>query len=461
MPNVTTLVIGGGQSGLAMSWHLTRRSIDHVVLERAEVAQSWRTGRWDSLRLLTPNWFTRLPGYRYEGSDPDGYMTMPEVADYIAGYGAAIAAPVRTGTEVTGLEVDGADGGYLVRTGDEEWRARTVVLASGPYNRPDVPAVADAVPSDVTCLTPSEYRNPEQLPDGGVLVVGAAATGVQLAHEIQSSGRPVTLAVGSHVRLPRLYRGMDIMWWLDAAGVLGERYDEVDDVVRARHVASFQLVGSPNKITVDLNELQRIGVRIVGRLGGITDEGIAAILGIAPEPVHSGRPQTQPVARRPSMPGPAATGSTTRWRTRSGSSRRGSRMMHRCCSPFARARSRRWCGRRASVPTTPGSSVPVLDAKGHVRHDGGVTAAPGLYLMGGPVLRRRKSSLIDGAGDDAADLSQHLADHPGPGGQRRLISAGTGTNRALGADHSGVEPGEVQAAGEAGVLDLQAAVHDD
>ena len=166
--------------------------------------------------------------------------------------------------------------------------ARTVVLASGPYNRADVPAIAGAVPQDVTCLTPLEYRNPDQLADGGVLVVGAAATGVQLAHEIHSSGRPVTLAVGSHVRLPRLYRGKDIMWWLDAAGVLAERFDEVDDLVRARHVASFQLVGSPQRMTVDLNELQRIGVRIVGRLGGITDEGIAQFSGSLLNHVHAG-----------------------------------------------------------------------------------------------------------------------------------------------------------------------------
>jgi putative flavoprotein involved in K+ transport len=410
MPKVTAVVIGAGQSGLAMSWHLARRSIDHVVFERAEVAQAWRSGKWDSLRLLTPNWFNRLPGYRYEGSDPDGYMTAPEVAGYVAGYGAAIAAPVRTGSEVTGVELDARAGGYLVRAGDDEWRARAVVLASGPYNRPDLPAVAGRVPPDVVSLTPSEYRNPDQLPDGGVLVIGAAATGVQLAHEIQSSGRPVTLSVGGHVRLPRLYRGLDIMWWLDAAGVLAERYDEVDDVVRARHVASFQLVGSPNRITVDLNELQRNGVRIVGRLGGITDEGVAQFSGsllnqctladlklnrllesldewatAARLELEVERPERfEPTRVPPDSPLLVSLRSgeikTVLWAT----------------------------GYRSDYPWL---NVPVLDAKGLVRHDGGVTAAAGLYLIGGPVLRRRKSSLIDGAGEDAADLAQLLADH--------------------------------------------------
>jgi putative flavoprotein involved in K+ transport len=410
VPRVSTVVIGAGQSGLAMSWHLSRRAIDHVVLERAQVAHSWRTGRWDSLRLLTPNWCNRLPGYRYEAGDPDGYMTMPEVVDYIGRYASTIGAPVRAGAEVTSVDLAGADGGFVVRTADEEWRATTVVLASGPYNRAHVPALADAVPAGVTSITAADYRNPDQLPAGGVLVVGAAATGVQLAHELQSTGRPVTLAVGSHVRLPRLYRGMDIMWWLDGAGVLAERYDEVDDIVRARHVASFQLVGSPERITVDLNELQRIGVRIVGRLGGITAEGVAQFSGsllnhctladlklnrlldtldewagassVDGEVHASERFEPTRVPADPTLLVPLRSGeiSTVLWAT----------------------------GYRSDYPWL---NVPVLNAKGEVRHDGGVTPVPGLYLMGGPVLRRRNSSLIDGAGEDAADLSAHLAEH--------------------------------------------------
>ena len=197
------------------------------------------------MRLLTPNWMSRLPGYRYEGDDPDGYMTMPEVVDYLTTYAEHDR---RAGGVAHGGDVgpDGDDG-YRILTTNGEWPCRTVVLASGPYNRPDVPALAEAIPSTVRRLPQADYRNPDQLEAGGVLVVGAAATGVQLADEIHRSGRPVTLAVGHHVRLPRVYRGMDIMWWLDAAGVLDERHDEVDDIERARHVASFQLVGSPGQ----------------------------------------------------------------------------------------------------------------------------------------------------------------------------------------------------------------------
>ena len=257
-----------------MSRCLAERSIDHVLLERGEVANSWRTERWDSLRLLTPNWQSRLPGYRYQGNDPDGFMTCPEVVDYISTYAATSAAPIEPHTEVTSVRA--AVDGFDVLTTKGEWRARTVVIASGPYNAPDVPQLASALPASITSLTPAQYRNPDQLDGGGVLVVGAAATGIQLADEIHRSGRPVTLAVSSHVRPPRTYRGMDIMWWLDAAGVLDERYDEVDDIVRARNVCvSFQLVGSPKRTTVGLNSLQGIRIRIVGRLGGITTDGTA------------------------------------------------------------------------------------------------------------------------------------------------------------------------------------------
>ena len=407
MRTVTTVIVGAGQTGLAMSQHLSERSIDHVLLERDEVASSWRTQRWDSLRLLTPNWLNRLPGYRYQGDDPDGFMTMPEVVDYIGTYATTISAPVQTQTEV--LSVRPSDEGLLVGTTNGEWRARTVVLASGPYSCPDLPGLAQAVPANVNSITSAEYRKPDQLEDAGVLVVGAAATGVQLAEEIHRSGRPVTLAVGSHVRLPRLYRGMDIMWWLDAAGVLNERYDEVDDIIRARNLASFQLVGSPARATVDLNSLQQIGVRIVGRLAGITADGTAQFSGSLPNQcaladLKLGR----------------LLDSLDEWATNSGldgeaePSERPPPTRVPASPPLllslgSEIKTVIWAtGHR---PEYPWLHLPVLDAKGRVRHEGGVTSVPGLYLMSAVFLRRRKSTFIDGAGDDARDLSAHLVDY--------------------------------------------------
>lgn len=405
MRTVTTVVVGAGQSGLAMSRCLTELSIDHVLLERGEVASSWRTERWDSLRLLTPNWQNRLPGYQYAGNDPEGFMTMPEVVEYISGYAGVISAPVETGTEVVSVRT--SEDGFVVVTDNGEWRARTVVLASGPYSVADVPPFAAALPEKVASLTPDQYRNPDQLDAGGVLVVGAAATGVQLADEIHRSGRPVTLAVGNHVRLPRVYRGLDIMWWLDTAGILEERYDEVDDIVRARNLASFQLVGSPQRTTIDLNALQGIGVRTVGRLMNVTNEGVAQFSGSLPN-----------VCSLADLKLNRLLDTLDEWAAGSGFGRESEPPRRPAPTtvaespPLGLSLSSRdittviWAS--GYRPSYPWLHVPVLDAKGRVRHNGGVTTVPGLYLIGAPFLRRRKSSFIDGAGDDARDLSAHL-----------------------------------------------------
>lgn len=408
MRRVTTVIVGAGQTGLAMSRCLTERSIDHVLLERGEIANSWRTGRWDSLRLLTPNWQSRLPGYSYQGDEPGGFMTMAEVIDYLSTYGSTIDAPVEVHTEVT--SVRRLEDDFVVTTSAGEWRARTVVVATGPYHAPELPDFAGAVPPGVTSLIPTEYRNPDQLDEGGVLIVGAAATGVQLADEIQRSGRPVTLAVGGHVRAPRTYRGMDIMWWLDAAGVLDERYDEVDDVVRARHVASFQLVGTPNGLTVDLNYLQDIGVRIVGRLGGITDDGTAQFSGSLPN-----------VCALADLKLVRLLDALDEWAASRGLDREIEAAVRPAATrvpdepplllSLASGQIKTIIWATGYRPEYPWLELPVLDAKGRIRHEGGVTAIPGLYLMSANFLRRRRSTFIDGAGQDARELSAHLVDY--------------------------------------------------
>jgi putative flavoprotein involved in K+ transport len=392
-----------------MSWHLAERSIDHVILERGEIANSWRTERWDSLRLLTPNWQSRLPGYSYQGSDPDEFMAMPDVVDFVSNYARLISAPVETQTEVIGVRSNGDE--YVVTTTNDEWMCRVVVLASGAYGCPDLPAFSAAIAREVSTVTSIAYRNPDQLEHGGVLIVGAAATGVQLAQEIQGSGRPVTLAVGGHVRAPRLYRGKDIMWWLDAAGVLDEPYDEVDDIIRARNLSSFQLVGSPSRQTVDLNRLQEIGVRIVGRLAGVTADGVAQFSGSLPNQcaladlklnrlldlldewaITHGVDRDLPPPWRPEPTTLVESPPPLLLSLRSG-----------------KIKTVVWAtGLRAVYPWL---HVPVLDPKGRVRHEGGVTASPGLYLIGTAFLRRRKSTFIDGVGDDARDLSQHIVSY--------------------------------------------------
>ena len=398
------VVIGGGQAGLAMSRCLTDRSIDHVVLERAEVANSWTTERWDSLRLLTPNWMSRLPGWSYRGDDPDGYMTAGEVAAYLDTYRRSFDAPVRTGVEVRRIASDGQ--GHLVESSDGPWRARAVVMATGACSDPHVPSLAADLPDRIHQVTPIAYRNPGQIADGGVLVVGASASGLQIADELARAGGEVTLAVGDHVRLPRTYRGMDIHWWMDTVGQLDERYDEVEDLSRSRRLPSLQLIGTPERRTLGLNSVAAQGVRLVGRLVGRSGEraqfsGSFANMctsadlkqqrlldrldeyadqhGLDAELWPAERPEPT-VAGRPPLDLDLRSIATVVWAT----------------------------GFRPHYPWLDESH---LDRRGRLVHDGGVLTAPGLYVLGLPFQRRRKSSFIDGVGPDAEELAAHLAAH--------------------------------------------------
>jgi putative flavoprotein involved in K+ transport len=405
MRRVTTVVIGAGHAGLAMSRCLREHSIDHVVLERGEIANAWRTERWDSLRLLTPNWQRRLPGFDYAGDDPDGFDTVSEIVAVIERYACTISAPVWAGTRV--VSVHGTDTGYLVRTDRGNWHARTIVIATGACGIPWIPPLADAVPSSIRTLTPTEYRNPDQLDQGGVLVVGASATGVQLADEIHRSGRPVTLAVGEHIRAPRIYRGKDIQWWMDATGVLDQRYDEVDDIARARRVPSLQLVGSPERRTLDLNALAESGVMSVGRLVGVDHNRLR----------FSGSLRNQCALSDLKMGRLLDT--IDRWATAQGLDGEvgpacrpaPTRIDEAPCLalPLGRGGIRTIIWATGFRPDHSWLKLPVFDHKGEIRHDGGVVASPGVYVVGLPFLRRRKSALIDGAGGDACDLSEHLA----------------------------------------------------
>jgi len=376
-----------------------------VVLERGEVANSWRRERWDSLRLLTPNWQCRLPGYRYEGPDPDGFMTMSDVVAFVSGFAVATAAPVRTHTAVTSVRQ--TDEEYQVTTSNGDYRCRSVVLASGACNVQSVPALRQALPPSLECFTALEYRNPDQLPEGGVLVVGASATGVQLADEIHRSGRRVTLSVGEHVRLPRTYRGRDVLWWMDASGIWNQRYDEIDDLTRARRLPSPQLVGTPERTTLDLNVLGTAGVEIVGRLSAVRDGralfsgGLRNQFALADLKMDRLLDTFDDWAR--SQTRDADVGPRERFEpTRAPASSRLD-----CDLRSGEIRSIVWA--TGFRPDYSWLDVPVVDGKGHLRHEGGVVDAPGLYAIGLPVLRRRKSTFIHGAEDDARDLIDHLA----------------------------------------------------
>ena len=400
------VVIGAGQSGLAISYFLSQSSIDHVLLERGEIGNAWTTERWRSLRLLTPNWQTTLPGRAYEGTDPDGYMHAQDVSSWLMGYAEHIDAPVHRGVNVE--KVKPLDGRYLIETNRGAWLADGVVLATGACSQASVPALDAEVPENITRLTSYDYKSVDQLPPGPCLVVGASATGVQLADEIRSSGREVTLAVGEHVRLPRTYRDRDIFWWMNESGILDEGLDDIDDLVRARSIPSPQLVGTEDRSTLDLNHLADRGVRLVGRLVGINDGKFQFAGSLAN------------VCALADLKMKRLLKNLDEWATGEGM----------ILDPLPAVEPTRVPENPPLVLATDGFASVVwatgyradfsyldldcFDRKGRIKHTAGVVDGyDGIVVMGLTFLRTRKSSFIHGAGEDAAALAQALRRHLG------------------------------------------------
>lgn len=332
-------------------------------------------------------------------------MTANEVVELIERFALRVGAPVRTGTDVTSLRREG--NGYSVVSSQGEIRARAVLIASGACNRPTVPTFADLSPAGIRQLTPIDYRNPGQLADAAVLVVGASATGVQLAAEIRRSGRPVTLSVGEHVRLPRLYRGRDVLWWMHAAGIWDQRYDEIEDLTRARRLPSPQLVGTPQRETLDLNALSEMGVELVGRWAAVRDGralfsgGLRNVVSLADLKLErlldtfddwAESHEAGAVLEPPERFEPTEVPRSPRWEIDLRAKEFGTIV---------------WA--TGFRPDYSWMDVPVFDAKGRLRHDGGIVDSPGLYALGLPVLRRRKSTFIHGIEDDARDVVASLS----------------------------------------------------
>ena len=401
---IDVVVIGAGQAGLAASYLLSEQNVRHVVLERGEVANSWRNERWNSLKLLTPNWQTRLPGYYYTGDDPDGFMGMSDLVDHFQTYADYSNAPVRTHTTVTSVRRD--NGIYRVTTDRGEYVATSVIIASGACNIASVPGVSHGVPADITQLTPHQYRSPEQIDDGGVLVVGASASGMQLADELLRSGHEVTMAVGEHVRMPRTYRGRDILYWMDRCGILGERYDEVEDIARGRRLPSSQLVGSNSKPILDLNSLSDQGARIAGRLMGMQN-GVAQFSGSLRNVVALADLKMKRLLNTIDERIPAEANVAP-----------AEQFDNTCLDDnpvlnmdLEKASIRTIIWATGFRPDYSWLDVPVLDRKGQIKHDGGIVESAGLYVLGLPLMRRRKSSFIFGIEDDARDITDHLTNY--------------------------------------------------
>jgi putative flavoprotein involved in K+ transport len=403
---IDTVVVGAGHAGLAVSRLLTQAGRDHVVLDRGRIGERWRSERWDSLHLLTPSWMTRLPGWYYSGPDPEGYLSAGRFVRSLERYAESFDAPVIDDTTVHRL--DRAPGGrYHVHTDRGTFRATHVVVATGPHGAPVVPAGFDG--SDVEVMASSRYRNPDQLASGGVLVVGASSSGVQIADELNRAGRDVVLAVGRHTRMPRRYRGMDAFWWLESTGRLARTIDDFADPVQARREPSLQLVGrnGPGRFgqDLDLAALHGRGVRLTGRLHEVSasraafDEGLAGTVAAADEQMHRFLDRVDRYVEETGLQAEVLPPERPR--------------------RFVPAAPPRELDlRREGIATIvlatgfrPDHSwihLPITTADGHLEQYRGVTPAPGVYTVGQRFQHRRDSGFIDGARHDAHAVVAHL-----------------------------------------------------
>jgi putative flavoprotein involved in K+ transport len=398
-----TIVIGAGQAGLSLSHHLARARRRHVVLERGRIGERWRSERWDSLALLTPNWLNRLDGGDHH-AEPDGYLSKHDFVAYLRRYAGAHRAPVHEQVTVEAVE-RASGGGFHVRTDTGRWRAGHVVIATGDSAEPFVPDAATRAPATLRQLHSSDYRNPAQLPPGGVLVVGAGPSGQQIAAELRRVGRDVVLAVGRHARVPRRYRGRDIWHWVDRLGALEQRIDDVRDPSAAKRTPSFTLTGVNGGEQLDLAVLDELGVAIAGRFGGFEQgralfaDDLRSSVGEAEGRLQrlltridahiEALPATWPYA--PDRPAPVRVAAPLE------------------ALDLARRRISTviWAtGYRRSYPWL---HVPSLDERGEIAHRHGITHVPGLYVLGLKFQRRRGSHLIGRVGRDAAFLARRIA----------------------------------------------------
>jgi len=395
------VIVGGGQAGLSISYCLKERGIDHIVFEQHQIAHSWRTKRWDSFCLVTPNWQCQLPGFPYDGDDPQGFMGRDAIVEYIMDYARSFEPPIREGVTVNRLRRN-ATGGYEVSTSIGEYTADQVVVATGGYHTPRIPAIAERLPAEILQLHSSQYKNPASLPEGAVLVVGTGQSGCQIAEDLHRAGRKVHLSVGSAPRSPRTYRGKDVVDWLDQMGYYDLPIDEHPQKDSIRHRTNHYVSGRDGGKEIDLRQFATEGMALHGRLKGIQagrlefaddlktnlDQADAVAESIKRtidtfiekneiyaqmEPSYV--PAWEPSEQDGAVALESANITTVIWST-------GYHMDFR------------WI------------EVPVFDGKGYPGHDRGVTSVRGLYFLGLPWLYTWGSGRFSGIARDA----HHLAD---------------------------------------------------
>ncbi|MGW2054453.1 MSMEG_0569 family flavin-dependent oxidoreductase [Streptomyces sp. NPDC001840] len=396
-------VVGGGQAGLSVSYHLSRRGIDHVVVEADRVGHEWRERRWDSFCLVTPNWQCKLPGFPYQGDDPDGFMVRDEIVRYLQDYVAFFRPPLVEGVPVTGLR-RATDGRFELTTAEGGFTADQVVVATGPYHNPSIPRMAERLPAGVTQIHSSRYRAPDRLPEGGVLVVGTGQSGCQIAEDLHLAGRQVHLAVGSAPRVARFYRDRDCVAWLDEMGHYAKGIDSFDDASAVRMRVNHYVTGRDGGRDIDLRAFARDGMRLYGRLTGINGttlefaddlkinldraDGVAESIKDAIDAhisahglqaPHEPRyvPVWEPSGHVAELDLAEAGITSVVWST-------------------GFTRDHRWI------------EIPAFDGRGYPMHRRGATSTPGLYFLGLPWQYSWGSGRFEAVGRDAGFLADHI-----------------------------------------------------
>ena len=398
---IETLVIGGGQAGLVMSHRLKQRGLSHLVLERQRIAERWRSERWDGLKFQFPNWSVRLPDFPFPHGDPDAFATTDDIVKYIDAYADFVSPPIRCGVEVTRLSQRNGASGFLAETADGTIAADNVVVATGPYQRALVPDLLREHP--VFQVHASTYQNPEQLPPGAVLVVGAGASGAQIAEELSRAGRRVYLSVGNHRRLPRRYRGRDLIWWLAEM-----RIDQTPTEQRGPSALGPVISGAYGGRTIDIRRFAADGMILLGHLQAAHDGVLEIAPGLAENLANGDLAYT-------TFLGAVDEYVKARGLELSEDPDAGATLADPPCVTAPLTHLDLGAAGISAVVWATGYGVdfgwidiPVKDARGEAIHRNGITAVPGLYFLGLQWLSKMNSSFLSGVGDDAELLAEHI-----------------------------------------------------
>lgn len=401
MTHHSVVIIGGGQAGLAMSYCLRQHDIDHVILEKHQIAYSWRSQRWDSFCLVTPNWQCTLPGYAYPGRDPEGFMQRDEIVQYIEDYAAHFNPPIQTGVEVSRL--GRGDGGFELETPIGKFTADQVVVATGGYHRPKIPAIAQRFPGDIQQIHSSAYKNPASLPDQPVLVIGTGQSGGQIAEDLHLAGKQVHLCVGGAPRSPRRYRGQDVVAWLDKMGYYDLSVDQHPDKQQVRTKTNHYVTGRGGGREIDLRHFAREGMQLYGRLKSIKGHKLTFYsdlkqnLDAADAVAESIKRSIDSFIEKHQIDAPVDLPYQPVWEPETPVLELDAQTLGAVI----------WC--TGYTLNYDWIEVPIFDGKGYPGHDRGVTRQRGLYFLGLPWLYTWGSGRFSGIARDAAYLADYIA----------------------------------------------------